>query len=345
MDTSAFHFDLPDDLIAQMPVEPRDRSRLMVVRRVSRTIENHFFADLADLLDETDLLVRNVTKVVPARLFGVREETGGRWEGLFLRVLESGDWEILSKTRGKPKDGETVLVGDRDPVRLTLLENQGDGRWIVRPQCPERTDLILERIGKVPLPPYIRQGRETADDRTRYQTVYASEPGAVAAPTAGLHFTEDVLNRLARRGVETIDCTLHVGIGTFRPIEAEKIEDHVMHAEWGELKSAAVERLNGGRARGGRVVAIGTTSVRVLESAARDDGLFQPFRGETSIYLRPGHVFRGVDALLTNFHLPRSSLLVLISAFAGVDLIQAAYQEAIRERYRFYSYGDAMLIV
>ncbi|GAC1336405.1 MAG: tRNA preQ1(34) S-adenosylmethionine ribosyltransferase-isomerase QueA [Isosphaeraceae bacterium] len=297
------------------------------------------------MLDETDLLVRNVTKVVPARLLGIREETGGRWEGLFLRALENGTWEILSKTRGKPKGGETILVGDRDPVRLTMLENQGDGRWTVRPESPERTDLILERIGKVPLPPYIRKGRETADDRTRYQTVYASEPGAVAAPTAGLHFTNDVLNRLAMRGIETIDCTLHVGIGTFRPIEAEKIEDHVMHAEWGELKSEAVERLNDGRERGGRVVAIGTTSVRVLESAAGVDGSFQPFRGETSIYLRPGHVFRGVDALLTNFHLPRSSLLVLISAFAGVDLIRAAYQEAIRERYRFYSYGDAMLIV
>lgn len=345
MDTADFDFDLPDDLIAQTPVEPRDRSRLLVLRRRSAEIEHRLFAELPELLDPGDLLVRNIAKVVPARLIGVREKTGGRWEGLFLRVLEDGSWEILAKTRGKPTLNETILIGDRPALRIVLIERLDGGRWRVRPESAENAETLLERFGQVPLPPYIRRGEASVADRSRYQTVYASEPGAVAAPTAGLHFTEEVFRRLAARGIETVDCVLHVGIGTFRPIESARIEDHRMHAERGELEPSSAERLNRARGAGARIVAIGTTSVRVLETAADEEGLYRPFRGETSIYLRPGHVFRGVDALLTNFHLPKSSLIVLASAFGGIEPIRDAYREAIRERYRFYSYGDAMLIL
>jgi S-adenosylmethionine:tRNA ribosyltransferase-isomerase len=230
--------------------------------------------------------------------------------------------------------------------RLSLVARGEAGRWVVRPEGHEGVPAaaLLERHGQVPLPPYIRKGREGPGDRLRYQTLYARVPGAVAAPTAGLHFTDDVFRRLAARGIGSVDCTLHVGLGTFRPIEAERIEDHVLHAERAELSPEAAATLEGCRARGGRIVAVGTTSARVLETAARE-GTLRGFAGETALYLRPGHVFRGLDALVTNFHLPRSSLLVLVSALAGVDLIRAAYAEAVRERYRFYSYGDAMLIL
>ncbi|WP_435021045.1 tRNA preQ1(34) S-adenosylmethionine ribosyltransferase-isomerase QueA [Tundrisphaera sp. TA3] len=344
METSAFDFDLPDALIAQHAVEPRDRSRLMVVRRDSGTIAHHTFADLPDLLAPGDVLVRNNTRVVPARIVGHRVSTGGRWEGLFLRDRPDGSWEILAKTRGRPAPGETVVVGHGLP--LTLEARLGEGRWAARPgrgaEGPSRT--LLEAHGTVPLPPYIRKGIESEGDRARYQTVYAAVPGSVAAPTAGLHFTDDVFRRLDARGIERLDLTLHVGIGTFRPIEAERIEDHALHAEAAELSPDTAEALNRKRADGGRVVAVGTTSARVLETSAAS-GRFEPFAGDTALYLRPGHAFRGVDALVTNFHLPRSSLLVLVSALAGVDLIREAYAEAVRLEYRFYSYGDAMLIV
>jgi S-adenosylmethionine:tRNA ribosyltransferase-isomerase len=282
--------------------------------------------------------------VIPARLVGHREATGGKWEGLFLRSLPDGSWEILANTRGKPAVGERVIVGEG--LRLALVARGEAGRWVVRPEGHEGVPAaaLLERHGQVPLPPYIRGGREGPGDRQRYQTLYARVPGAVAAPTAGLHFTDDVFRRLAARGIGSVDCTLHVGLGTFRPIEAERIEDHLLHAERAELSPEAAATLEGCRARGGRIVAVGTTSARVLETAARE-GTLRGFAGETALYLRPGHVFRGLDALVTNFHLPRSSLLVLVSALAGVDLIRAAYAEAVRERYRFYSYGDAMLIL
>jgi S-adenosylmethionine:tRNA ribosyltransferase-isomerase len=342
LDTSAFDFDLPNRLIAQQAAEPRDRARLMVIRRDSGTWEHRVFADLPDLLEAGDVLVRNNTRVVPARLVGVREGTGGRWEGLYLRTLPDGSWEILAKTRGRPAEGERVVVGHG--LALTLLARLGEGRWAVRADSGDPADRLLEAHGLVPLPPYIRKGVESAGDRARYQTVYAEVPGSVAAPTAGLHFTPGVFDRLARRGVGLVDVTLHVGIGTFRPIEAERIDDHVLHAEEAELTPDAAEALNRHKARGGRVVAVGTTSTRVLEAASRS-GRVEPFRGETALYLKPGHDFRGVDALLTNFHLPRSSLLVLVSALAGVDLIREAYREAVRLEYRFYSYGDAMLIL
>lgn len=346
LETSAFDFNLPDERIAQYPVEPRDQSRLMVVNRATGRITHHRFADLAELLAPGDLLVKNNTRVVAARLIGLRAATGGRWEGLFLREQSAaqGDrvWEILATTRGKPAIGETVIVGDG--LRLTLLEKGDAGRWRVRPEATEPTTSLLERFGRIPLPPYIRKGCEAPGDRLRYQTLYAEIPGAVAAPTAGLHFTDALFDRLAARGVATANITLHVGLGTFRPIEVERIEDHVLHAEWAELTAETADVLNTHRAAGGRIVAVGTTSARVLETAAAT-GRFVPFQRETALYLRPGHHFRGVDALITNFHLPRSSLLVLVSALAGVELIHAAYTEAIAEEYRFYSYGDAMLVL
>jgi S-adenosylmethionine:tRNA ribosyltransferase-isomerase len=236
-----------------------------------------------------------------------------------------------------------VVIGDG--LRLTLTCKEDDGRWLVRPESDEPVESVLERYGAVPLPPYIRKGRAEPGDRLRYQTLFACVPGAVAAPTAGLHFTDKVIRKLEARGVASVDVTLHVGLGTFRPIETEQIDNHVLHAEWAELNAAAAATINDHRTRGGCAVAVGTTSARLLESAADDSGMIHPFLGDTALYLRPGHRFRGLDALITNFHLPRSSLLVLVSAFAGVELIREAYAEAIRERYRFYSYGDAMLIL
>ncbi|MGP0069467.1 MAG: tRNA preQ1(34) S-adenosylmethionine ribosyltransferase-isomerase QueA [Isosphaeraceae bacterium] len=346
---SEFDFDLPPELIAQHPAEPRDRSRLMVVDRRRGTWEHRVFADLPDLLDPRDILVRNDTRVIPARLVGRREATGGRWEGLFLRECSDGIWEILAKTRGRPRPGEHVVVGQG--LRL-MLEARGEaGRWFVRPEVdpgssdPQATALtLLERHGQTPLPPYIRRGVEGPGDRLAYQTVYARQPGSAAAPTAGLHFTPEVLDRLAGRGIACVDLTLHVGLGTFRPIEVDRLDDHVMHAEWAELSPATVDRLVERRRQGGRMVAVGTTSARTLETAAAS-GILRPFAGETALFIRPGHVFRGLDALITNFHLPRSSLLVLISALAGVDLIRAAYADAVQNQYRFFSYGDAMLIL
>jgi S-adenosylmethionine:tRNA ribosyltransferase-isomerase len=344
--TAAFDFLLPDELIAQHPAEPRDHSRLMVVHRRTGQWEHHRFDALPDWLDPGDVLVRNDTRVIPARLVGHREATGGHWEGLYLRTRPEGTWEVLATCRGKPVAGEWVMVGHG--LRLELVARGEAGRWVVRPEAGREgagATALLEQHGQVPLPPYIRKGREGPGDRVRYQTIYAQVPGAVAAPTAGLHFTEDLFDRLRIRGVRSVDCTLHVGLGTFRPIDAESIEDHRLHSEWAELTPAAAAALNGVRDGGRRIVAVGTTAARVLETAARGSGTFHEFAGETDLYLRPGHGFRGLDALITNFHLPRSSLLVLVAALAGIDLIQAAYAEAIRERYRFYSYGDAMLIL
>jgi S-adenosylmethionine:tRNA ribosyltransferase-isomerase len=345
---SDFDYDLPPELIAQHPIEPRDRSRLMVVDRRRGGWEHRVFADLPELLSPGDIVVRNDTRVVPARLVGRREATGGRWQGLFLRERPGGAWEVLAKTRGRPVPGEHVVVGQG--LHLVLEARDESGGWVVRPQrdsraAPEEntTLALLERHGETPLPPYIRRGRAAPGDRLAYQTVYARRPGSVAAPTAGLHFTDAVLDRLAARGISCVDLTLHVGLGTFRPIETDRLEDHVLHAEWAELPPETVAALEAHRSQGGRIVAVGTTAARTLETAAAS-GTLQPFAGETRLFIRPGHVFRGLDAMVTNFHLPRSSLLVLVSALAGIDLIRAAYAEAIRCRYRFFSYGDAMLI-
>jgi S-adenosylmethionine:tRNA ribosyltransferase-isomerase len=332
---------LPDDLIAQHPAEPRDESRLLVVDRRTGTWAHHKFLDLPDLLRAGDLIVRNNTRVVPARLIGRRVATGGRWEGLFLRLLPENRWEILSKTRGRIQPGERVEVDGG--LFLSLESKQEDGRWIVTPEADAPAVDLLERFGRLPLPPYIRGGREAPEDRLKYQTHYARIPGAVAAPTAGLHFTGRVFQGLHERGVRLADVTLHVGLGTFRPIEADRIDDHILHAEWAELGEETALAVRQARDAGGRVVAVGTTSARTLETAALS-GTVRPFSGTTALYLKPGHTFRGLDVLLTNFHLPRSSLLVLVAAFAGYDLMRAVYRDAIGERYRFYSYGDAMMI-
>jgi S-adenosylmethionine:tRNA ribosyltransferase-isomerase len=339
--TSDFDFELPEELIAQAPVEPRDRCRLLVVRRGAGTVEHRLFSELPDLLRPGDCLVRNNSTVVPARLLGHREATGGKWEGLFLRELSDG-WEVLAMTRGRPSQGERVVVGDG--LALTLLSRGEEGRWVVRPEGEGTTMSLLTRHGHIPLPPYIRKGRDRPSDRLDYQTVYAERPGSVAAPTAGLHFTEDLFARLANRGVDWVDVTLHVSLGTFQPIKADRVEEHAMHQEWAELLEEAAARLRECRARGGRVVAVGTTSARTLETAA-SSGRIEAFQEPTDLFIRPGHVFHGLDALITNFHLPRSSLLVLVASLIGLDLLRAVYAEAIARGYRFFSYGDAMLIV
>jgi S-adenosylmethionine:tRNA ribosyltransferase-isomerase len=336
-------YDLPPRLIAQEPCPRRDESRLLVVRRADGGLAHHGFRDLPGLLSPGDLLVLNDTRVVPARLLGRRARTGGRWEGLFLRQVPGGAWELLSKSGGRLVPGEEVEI-EPSPLRLRLLEKTPEGRWLAEPSEPGPAFELLGRHGAVPLPPYIRKGRAAAADADRYQTVYARRAGAVAAPTAGLHFTPAVFEALRRRGIDRAFLTLHVGPGTFQPIQAEDVTRHRMHAEWGELPAATAEALAACRARGGRVVAVGTTSVRLLETAAAA-GPPQPWSGETDLFIYPPYRFRAVDALVTNFHLPRSTLLLLVAAFAGVDLLRRAYRTAIEEGYRFYSYGDAMLIV
>jgi len=346
--STEFDFELPDDLIAQHPATCREQARLMVLERASGLIAHERFVDLPEFLNGKDVIARNNTRVIPARLFGRRESTGGKWQGLFVRDCGLGRWEVLATARGRLLPGEKIVIDSG--LRLLLESRQDAGQWIVRPLVPDGEQNpagaleLLERHGHTPLPPYIRGGQEDESDRARYQTVFAASPGSVAAPTAGLHFTEKLLNDLAARGIGCVDLTLHVGPGTFRPIGTRTIADHVMHSEWAELTAEAAAALNARRAQGGRIVAVGTTSARTLETAAAT-GSIVPFSGETRLFIRPGHVFRGLDMLLTNFHLPRSTLLVLVSALAGIELIRQAYQEAIARRYRFYSYGDAMLIM
>jgi S-adenosylmethionine:tRNA ribosyltransferase-isomerase len=285
--------------------------------------------------------------VIPARLLGSRTLTGGQWEGLFVAAESDGRWRLLCKTRGKLSPGETITLHNHlgsDGLRLKLLEKQPGGIWIALPESSESAFDLLERVGRVPLPHYIHGGEMRDADRERYQTVYARHSGSVAAPTAGLHFTSELLERLANLGIQPLRITLHVGLGTFRPITADVLSAHRMHSEKGEVAPAAVEQIQRCKASGGRVVAVGTTTVRLLETAAQS-GKLAPWAGETELFIRPPYQFRVVDALLTNFHLPRTSLLVLVRTFGGDELIMRAYAEAIREKYRFYSYGDAMLIL
>jgi S-adenosylmethionine:tRNA ribosyltransferase-isomerase len=338
-----FDYELPAHLIAQEPCAERDRSRLLVVRKNRGTLAHHSFRDLPELLAPGDLLVLNDTRVVPARLIGRRTRTGGKWEGLFLREQPDSSWELLCQTRGKLGAGESITI-EPGPLELVLVDKNGEGHWLARPRTPGLALDLLNRHGQVPLPPYIRKGRAAPTDRERYQTVYAEKAGAVAAPTAGLHFTPELFDRLEQRGISKAFVTLHVGPGTFQPIQVEDVTRHTMHAEWGELPKNTADAILACRQRGGRVVAVGTTSVRVLETAAAQGGI-QPWSGETQLYICPPYQLQAVDALITNFHLPRSSLLVLVSAFAGADLIREAYKTAVEHEYRFYSYGDAMLIV
>ena len=342
-----YDYELPRHLIAQSPAICRTDARLLVVDRARNSLENKHVRDLPEFLRPDDCLVVNDTRVVPARLVGYRNRTGGRWEGLFLEADAGGLWRLMCRTRGKLASGETITLinatGQHD-TQLQLGTKQPDGTWIARPQPDEEAFGLLDRVGRVPLPPYIRKSEMVEADRKQYQTVYARAPGAVAAPTAGLHFTGPLLSRLQQQGVKVCRLTLHVGPGTFRPITTGSLADHRMHSEWGSIATECVEQITGCRERGGRVVAVGTTSVRLLETAAAG-GKLESFSGKTDLFIRPPYEFRSVDALLTNFHLPRTTLLVLVRTFGGDELVRRAYEEAIREEYRFYSYGDAMLIV
>jgi S-adenosylmethionine:tRNA ribosyltransferase-isomerase len=346
-DIAHYDYELPKELVAQSPLVVRSDARLMLVDRQRNSLSHNYVRDLPDLLNTGDCLVLNDTRVVPARLVGHRTQTGGRWEGLFLEAGETGHWRILSKTRGKLKPGETITLINAegvDDVELELGTKEPGGVWVVRPKSDQATLPLLDRVGRVPLPPYIRKGQMVETDRRNYQTVYARTPGAVAAPTAGLHFTDSLLSKIEARGIGTVRLTLHVGMGTFRPIETDALSQHEMHSEWGSLDATAADRLTDCRQGGGRIVAIGTTSVRLLETAA-SDGTFRPFSGDTNLFIRPPYEFQAIDAMMTNFHLPRTTLLVLVRTFGGDDLVMRAYEEAVREEYRFYSYGDAMLIV
>ncbi len=346
-DIELYDYPLPKELIAQYPLPNRSDARLLVLSRETGQMEHRHVRDLPQILRPGDTLVLNNTKVIPARLVGYRQRTGGFWEGLFLEQDAQGLWRLLCRTRGKLQPGEQVVLRDRegrDEWTLELLTRLDDGSWVARPQKNAPAVEVLQRLGRVPLPPYIRKGRMTPSDLHRYQTVYAQRPGSVAAPTAGLHFTQVLLERLQQAGIEIQYVTLHVGPGTFRPIKTDQVEKHTMHAEWGEVTPQVVQALQRTRAQGGRVVAVGTTTVRVLETAARS-GQLQPWKGWTRLYITPGFQFHAIDALMTNFHLPRSTLLVLVCSFAPRELVLRAYEEAIRLRYRFYSYGDAMLIL
>ncbi len=343
----AYNYELPRHLIAQAPLVRRVDARLMVVDRRRQSIEHYHVRDLPEILSPADCVVLNDTRVIPAKLVGFRTATGGRWEGLFLESDGHGLWRVLGKTRGHPVPGETITLVNaarQSDIRLHLGTKEPDGVWVVRPESQEDPYTVLARVGRVPLPPYIRKGQMVDADRKTYQTVFARHPGAVAAPTAGLHFTEGLLESLKGRGMGVAMLTLHVGLGTFRPIETESLSDHPMHSERAILEPSTVDTLLERRQRGGRIVAIGTTTVRVLETAARD-GKLKPFAGSTDLFIRPPFEFHAVDALLTNFHFPRTTLLVLVQTFGTDKLIRRAYQEAIREEYRFYSYGDAMLIL
>ncbi len=350
MKASDFDYELPLELIAQEPPARRDGARMMVLDRAARTIEHKQFADLPGYLRAGDLLVANDTRVIPARIFGRKAKagSGGKVEFLLLEETEPGIWDALMRSRRRPKVGEQVIL-DEDLAVATVLEDGELGRVKVRVESQLPWLEVLERIGQTPLPPYIQRkeapAERRAEDKVRYQTVFAREPGAVAAPTAGLHFTPEVLERLAAQGVDRAMVTLHVGIGTFRPVAVENVEEHRMDFERWQIPAETAQRIAAAKAGGGRVVAVGTTSVRTLESAAARPEGFGAGQGRTDLFIYPPYAFRAVDALVTNFHLPKSTLIMMISAFAGRDFVREAYAEAIRERYRFFSYGDCMLIL
>ncbi|OAI51726.1 S-adenosylmethionine:tRNA ribosyltransferase-isomerase [Planctomyces sp. SCGC AG-212-M04] len=343
---SAYDYPLPEDLIAHLPADRRDASRLMTLAPQTGEMAHRRFTDLPDLLHPGDLLVLNDTRVLPAKLVGIRESTGGRWEGLFLGLTSDGLWDLIAKTRGSIQSGETIAIKSDDAsqvLQLELIRRTDSGGWHMKPLAPGSHLDLLAMFGEMPLPPYIDRDHALAIDRDRYQTTYSRVPGAVAAPTAGLHFTPEIFQRCEERGIKRAFVTLHVGIGTFRPVSVENLAEHQMHSEWAELPQVTVDAIRATKDRGGRIIAVGTTSVRTLESAASAGGL-RPWSGETSIFIRPPYEFRVIDGLVTNFHLPKSTLLMLVSALAGRDNVLRAYETAVRERYRFFSYGDAMLI-
>ena len=343
MKTRDFFYDLPEGLIAQYPVKKRTDSRLLCIDRYNEAIDDRPFADFPGFLDSNDVLVFNNTRVIPARLFG-RKPTGGKVEILIERIISEHGALAHVRASKAPGIGTEIIIHDAESspnVRLTV-EDRLDSLFVLTTTAPGSLTSILEQHGHTPLPPYIHRG-DDATDLERYQTVYASRPGAVAAPTAGLHFDDDILAVISERGVKTAFVTLHVGAGTFQPVRSENIVEHSMHTEYLQVPEETVALCNQARAQGGRIVAVGTTAVRSLETAAAD-GQLKPFSGETSIFIYPGYRFRSVDALLTNFHLPESTLLMLVCAFAGYDTTMRAYRHAVEQQYRFFSYGDAMFI-
>lgn len=340
MKTSDFYYDLPQELIAQTPLERRDGSRLMVLDRESGEITHRHFYDLPEYLHPGDTLVLNDSRVLPARLYGHRVPTGGAVELLLLKDQGDGKWECLARPGRKLKPGAEVSFGDGE-LTATIAEDLQEGKKLVQFHYERIFLEILERLGKMPLPPYIKEELQNGE---RYQTVYSKVTGSAAAPTAGLHFTKELLQKIQDMGVSIAYVTLHVGLGTFRPVSAEEVTDHHMHSEFCMISKETAELLNETHRRGGRIICVGTTSCRTLESFAKEDGTFEESSGWTEIFIYPGYRFKAMDALVTNFHLPESTLVMLVSAFAGREHILNAYNTAVQERYRFFSFGDAMLI-
>lgn len=340
MKVSDFNYNLPKELIAQVPIKDRDQSRLMVLDRKNKTIEHKIFKDIIDYLEPGDCLVRNNTKVIPARLYGVKEETGANVEFLLLKRVNGDIWEVMVKPGRKLMPGVRVEFGN-GLLKAEILEKFEDGNRKVKFEYNGIFNEILNEIGLMPLPPYIH---EKLKEKDRYQTVYAKYEGSAAAPTAGLHFTDELFKKLKEKGVEVANVTLHVGIGTFRPVKVENIEEHDMHSEHFYIKAEDAEKINKAKREGHRVIAVGTTSCRVLESVADDNGYVKEVEGDTNIFIYPGYKFKCLDALITNFHLPESTLIMLVSALAGKDFIMQAYEKAVKEQYKFFSFGDAMFI-
>lgn len=340
MKTSDFYYDLPKELIAQTPVEPRDSSRLMLLDRNTGEIDHKHFYDIIDSLNPGDLLVANDSRVLPARIYGIKDETGARVEFLLLRQITGNRWESLCKPGKKAKEGASFTFGD-GLLKATVAEVKDDGNRIVDFECDENFFSTLDKIGQMPLPPYIT---EELKDKERYQTVYSHELGSAAAPTAGLHFTKELMQRIKDKGVNIAYVTLHVGLGTFRPVKVDDVTKHKMHSEHYEIPQETAKLINETKKNGGRVIAVGTTSCRTLESVASFYGEIKPCEGFTDIFIYPGYEFKVLDGLITNFHLPESTLIMLVSAFAGYDNVMNAYKTAVEEKYRFFSFGDAMFI-
>ena len=341
MKLSEFNYELPEELIAQTPIKKRDESRLMILNRKEQTIEHKKFKDILEYLKPGDVLVRNNTKVIPARLYG-KKETGANVEFLLLNNIENNIWEAIVRPGNKLHVGTKVIFGD-GILEANILEIMPGGTRKVEFKYQGIFNEILDQIGLMPLPPYIH---ETLKEKDRYQTVYAKYEGSAAAPTAGLHFTPELLQKIEEKGIEIANVTLHVGIGTFRPVKEQTIEEHKMHSEHFYIKQEDVDKINKAKQEGRRIIAVGTTSCRVLESIADEKtGMVKPIEDDTEIFIYPGHKFKCIDGLITNFHLPESTLLMLVSALAGKEYIMKAYKEAVKEKYRFFSFGDAMFII
>ncbi len=336
-----FYYDLPQELIAQDPLEDRSSSRLLVLDKKTGETQHHTFREIVNYLNPGDCLVINDTKVIPARLIGAKEETGAKIEVLLLKRKQNDVWETLVKPGRKAKPGTRISFGD-GLLKGEVIDVVDEGNRLIRFEYDGIFEEILDRLGQMPLPPYITHQLK---DKDRYNTVYAAHEGSAAAPTAGLHFTPELLEEIGRKGVDIARVTLHVGLGTFRPVKVDDVENHHMHSEFYMIDEEAAEKINGAKARGGRVICVGTTSCRTIESAADENGRLKACSGWTEIFIYPGYTFKVLDGLITNFHLPESTLIMLVSALAGREHVLAAYEEAVRERYRFFSFGDAMLII